>query len=60
MTLAYTAPTAPTVSTAANECRAYGVLNSTDRARGFSNPFVSLTDAEIAPGWYRFTGEAGE
>ncbi|CAH3188447.1 unnamed protein product [Porites lobata] len=45
--------------TVPRECKSYGVLNETDRARGFYNPFLSLTDAGLTPGWHRFMGKAG-
>ena len=45
--------------TVPRECKSYGVLNEIDRARGFYNPFLSLTDAGLTPGWHRFMGKAG-
>ena len=46
--------------TAPHECKNHGVLNTMDRARGFYDPFVSLTDIGLTPGWYRFNDEAGK
>ena len=46
--------------TVPNECKHHGVLDSMDRAQGFYDPFVSLTDAGLTPGWYRFKDSAGE
>ncbi|KAJ7323442.1 Oncoprotein-induced transcript 3 protein [Desmophyllum pertusum] len=43
-----------------NECVDYGVLDSVNRANGFFDPFVSLTDIGLTPGWYRFKDGAGK
>lgn len=43
-----------------DECENHGLLDSADRSQGFYDPFVSLTDAGLSPGWYRFKDGAGE
>ncbi|XP_078358802.1 uromodulin-like isoform X3 [Oculina patagonica] len=44
---------------APHECKNHGVLVAMDRGQGFYDPFVSLTDIGLTPGWYRFKDEAG-
>ena len=46
--------------TAPHYCKNYSLLTGVDRAQGYYNPFVSLTDAGLTPGWYRFSGGAGK
>ena len=36
------------------------MLDAMNRAEGFYDPFVSLTDIGLTPGWYRFKDKAGK
>lgn len=49
----------PIVAEIPDECENHGLLDSADRSQGFYDPFVSLTDAGLSPGWYRFKDGAG-
>lgn len=51
--------TSSSIVEAPHECKNHGVLDAMNRAEGFYDPFVSLTDIGLTPGWYRFKDKAG-
>ena len=41
-------------------CTSYTVLNKADRAQGNAEPPHNKSDRDLATGWYRFQGAAGD